>query len=422
MGSIKQSACPHIVILGAGFGGLVLAKKLKNLPVKVTVIDKENHHLFQPLLYQVATAGLSPAEIAMPIRKLLRGHSNTNVILDEVVDVDQDQQEVVLKTRKIPYDFLVIATGATHSYFGHDEWAKYAPGLKAIEDATMIRRNILFSFEKAEMEDDPVKQKEWMTFVIVGGGPTGVELAGAIAELACRVIYKDFHNINSRDARIVLVEALPRILTTYPEDLSAKAQKDLETLGVEVLVNSPVQQVNKDCVELKDQVIKAHTIIWAAGVQATPVGKWLDIETDKVGRVKVDSYCRVPQYENIFVIGDAALFLENDKPLPGVAPVAKQQGEYLAEYFEKIFENKKEEIQPFHYVDKGSLATIGRSKAIVHIGKIKSSGFLAWITWWLVHILYLTGFKNKTFVFLQWIWSYLSFNRGARLITHEEKE
>ena len=407
---------PHVVIIGAGFAGLRAAQGLANAPVTVTVLDRSNHHLFQPLLYQVATAGLSPAEIATPIRNILRHQSNTEVHLCEVIGIDPLKKRVLLPDREMTYDILVIATGARHGYFGHDEWEAFAPGLKSIQDATRIRERILLSFEKAEMETDPEFRQRELTFILVGAGPTGVEMAGSIAELASTILSSDFRTIKKGSARILLIEAGPRILASFSERSSSRAIKDLTRLGVEVMVNSRVGEVDAEGVVLNGKRIYANTVIWAAGVVASPAGKWLGAETDRAGRVLVQPDLSVPGYPDIFVLGDTACFLEQGKPLPGVAPVAMQQGYYVADLIKDRLANRNA-TRPFHYRDKGNLATIGRSSAVAEIGRIRLAGGIAWLTWLFVHILYLIGFRNRVLVVIQWAWAYVTFQRGARIIT-----
>jgi NADH dehydrogenase len=411
---------PHVVIVGAGFGGLHAARALKNAPVQITVIDRRNHHLFQPLLYQVATAGLSPADISAPIRSILKGQANTSVVLAEVTGIDVQEQRVIMHDKSIPYDYLIVATGARHSYFGHDEWEAYAPGLKTIPDATAIRRQILLSFESAEIEPDLEKRRALLTFVLVGAGPTGVEMAGAIAELAHTALASDFRTIDPASARIILVEAMPRILTAFPESLAKKTQKALNQLGVEVRTHSAVEAINDDGVVIGGQLLPTKTVIWTAGVTASLAGKWLGADVDRAGRVKVQDDLTLPNYPSIFVIGDTASLMQNGKPLPGVAPVAMQEGRYVASLIKQdIIGNKQH--KPFHYLNKGNVATVGRSYGIIDLGWIRLSGFLAWLAWLAIHIFYLIGFRNRLLVMFQWAWAYLTFQRGARLITFENE-
>jgi len=422
---------PRVVIVGAGFGGLQAARALRNVPVEVTVIDRSNHHLFQPLLYEVATAVLSPADISAPIRNILKKQTNARVILAEVTGVDLQQQRVLIHDRSVPYDYLILATGARHSYFGHDAWEPFAPGLKSIPDATAIRRKILLAFEAAEIEPDLEKQRALMTFVLVGAGPTGVEMSGAIAELAHKALASDFRNIDPTSARIILVEAAPRILTAFPEVLAKKAQKALNRLGVEVRTQAPVEAIDENGVVIAGKPLAAKTVIWTAGVTASPAGKWLGVETDRVGRVKVSGDLTIPGHPNIFVIGDTASVIENGKQLPGMAPVAMQEGRYVASMIAHRVSGKKNvrtrrsgetsalAVAPFHYINKGNVATVGRSYGVVEIGKLRVAGFFAWVLWLAIHIFYLIGFRNRILVMFQYAWAYLTFQRGARLITFE---
>lgn len=415
---MTQPRSPKVVVIGAGFGGLIASKSLGSNGLRVTLIDKTNHHVFQPLLYQVATAGLSPAEIAVPIRSIVRGHPQTEVILDEVTGIDREQQTVRLKSGNlVGYDFLVIATGATHSYFGQDGWQHFAPGLKTLEDASIIRRDILLAFEKAEVEPDPERRRSLLNFVIVGGGPTGVELAGALAELSRRVLARDFRHIDPKSARIILVEAGERLLNTFPRKLSAQAQRDLERLGVDVRCSSRVESVTGQGVQIGSDFVPAETVIWAAGVQSSPVGKWLGVETGPGGRVPVRPDLTLENHPEIFVIGDCALAMsEKGTALPGVAPVAMQQGRYVAQVMLRRIRGGRDP-GPFRYRNKGNLATIGRSSAIADFGFLQLGGFAAWGLWLLIHILYLIGFRNRVLVLIQWAWAYLTFQRGSRLIT-----
>jgi NADH dehydrogenase len=407
---------PRVVIVGAGFGGLSAAKALAAAPVDVTVIDRRNYHLFQPLLYQVATAGLSPADIASPIRAILRHQANASVMLAKVTGVDAESNEVVADGRRIPFDYLILATGARHAYFGHDDWEMHAHGIKKIDDATYLRRRILLAFEKAETETDPAERRRLLNFVVVGGGPTGVEMAGAIAELARKALAADFRTIDPRLARIVLVEAGPRLLAGFDPDLSEAAGRSLEALGVEVRVSTAVTQCDAAGVSMGEERVETRTIVWAAGVRASQAGKWLGAETDRAGRVKVGPDLSVPGQPNIFVIGDTACALGRDgKPLPGVAPVAKQQGRYVARLIEARL--RGQDLAPFAYRDLGSMATIGRKFAVVQMGRLKLTGFPAWLLWSVAHIYFLIGFRNRIVVALNWGWNYLTFQRGTRLIT-----
>jgi NADH dehydrogenase len=409
---------PRVVIVGAGFGGLRAATALREVPVHVTVIDRNNHHLFQPLLYQVATASLSPADICAPIRHVLRKQKNTEVLMGEITGMDVQEQRVLMGDQAVPYDYLILATGAGDSYFGHNEWAKFAPGLKSIRQATEIRSRILWAFEQAEKESDEEKRQALLTFVLVGAGPTGVEMAGSIAGLAHKTLTNEFHNINPADARIILVEAVPRILLAFPERLANIAKNALNQLGVEVRNNSPVEDINDEGVVIGGKLLPAKTVIWTAGVAASPAGKWLGTETDRSGRVVVSSDVSVPGHPNIFVLGDTAHFEENGKPLPGVAQVAIQQGNYVA----GVIANRvagKEPGKAFHYVDKGNMATVGRYHGIVAIGKLQFTGILAWFAWLVLHLMFLVGFRNRLVVMLIWFWYYTTFQRGARIITSE---
>jgi NADH dehydrogenase len=407
---------PRVVIVGGGFGGLSAAKALAGQPFEVTLIDRNNHHLFQPLLYQVATAGLSPADIASPIRGILRGQKNARVMLAEVTGIDLKRRQVTADGRRIGYDHLIVATGARHAYFGHDDWAPYAPGLKTIDDATALRRRIQLAFEQAEASDDAEERKRLMTFVVIGGGPTGVEMAGAIAELAKRALAADFRDIDSRCACIILVEAAPRVLTPFDPALSEAARRSLETLGVEVRLGVPVCECNAEGVRVGDEFIPTRTIIWAAGVMASPAGRWLGADIDRAGRVKVNPDLSLPGQPDVFVIGDTAtLAMPSGGPLPGVAPVAKQQGQYVARLL--VARSRGETVEPFAYRDYGTLATIGRKRAVAQFGKLKLSGFIAWLLWSLAHVYFLIGFRNRFVVALNWAWSYVTFQRGSRLIT-----
>jgi NADH dehydrogenase len=415
---IPSTVLPRIVIVGAGFGGLRAAKALRHAEARVTVIDRQNHHLFQPLLYWVATAGLSPADISSPIRSILHGQKNTEVMMAEVTSIDLEQQRVLMGDHAVPYDYLVLATGAHDNYFGHPEWEEYAPGLKSITDATSIRRKILLAFEAAEIESDPQKIQSLLTFVLVGAGPTGVEMAGAIAELAHKALTSDFRHIDTRSTRIILVEAAPRILGTFPASLTRRTRRKLERMGVEVRENSPVTRVDEHGVVIDGEYIEAHNIIWSAGVSASPAGTWLGADVDRAGRVKVESDLSLPGHPNVFVIGDTASVIQDGKPLPGVAPAAMQEGHYVASLIMQRMAGK-EQHKPFRYFNKGNLATVGRSYALVDLGPLKMTGFFAWITWLVVHIFYLIGFRNRVVAMFQWAWTYLTYSRGARLITLE---
>jgi NADH:ubiquinone reductase (H+-translocating) len=410
---------PRVVIVGAGFGGLRAARALRNAPVQVTVIDRNNHHLFQPRLYQVATASISPAEICAPIRSVLKKQQNTEVLLAEVTSVDVQAQRVLIHDQSIPYDYLILATGARDSYFGHDDWALIAPGLKSVVQATGIRRKLLLAFEMAERETDPEKRQALLTFVLVGAGPTGVEMAGAIGGLAHKTLIADFRHINPKEARIVLVEALPRILPTFDEGLANKARNALTRLGIEVRTSSPVEAIDSEGVVVAGERIPSKTVIWTAGVAAAPAGQWLGAETDRAGRVKVGSDVTVPGHPNIFVLGDTASCTQDGKPLPGVAQVAMQQGRYVASVIADRIAGKAH-TQPFRYVDKGTMATVGRFYGIVEAGKFCTAGVVGWFLWLVLHLMFLIGFRNRIVVGFQWLVFYTTFQRGARLITFED--
>lgn len=406
----------RVVIVGAGFGGLSAAQGLARADVDVVVIDRQNHHTFQPLLYQVATAGLSPADIAYPIRSILRSQANAEVVLAEVTGVDLDARTVMMTDRNLAYDTLVLATGAGHAYFGRDDWAPVAPGLKTIDDATTLRRNILIAFEKAEAETDPEERRRLQTFIVIGGGPTGVEMAGAIAELAKRTMAADFRNIDPRKTRVVLIEGGKQLLGAFDPDLSGKASKALGHIGVDVRLGRPVIDCDRQGVSFGDTRIESRTIIWAAGVKASPAGQWLAAVTDHVGKVKVDPDLTLPWHPGVFVIGDTAHAVNSDgKPLPGIAAVAKQQGSDVARRIKARLEGKT--MPDFCYRDRGSMATIGRKSAVAHIGRWRLSGGLAWLIWCFAHVYFLIGFRNRMVVVANWIWNYLTFQRGARLIT-----
>lgn len=412
-----MGSSPRVVVVGGGFGGLSAARALGSAGVRILLIDKQNHHLFQPLLYQVATAALSPADIAWPIRRILRRQQNAEVLMAEVTGVDPLARRVLLGDRSEAYDYLVLASGATHSYFGHDEWAPYAPGLKEIVDATQIRRRILMAFECAEAVNDSGRRQKFLTFVVVGGGPTGVEMAGTMSELARKALAADFRRIDLRTARVVLVEAGPRLLSSFPESLSDYARQALVNLGVDVQTGVAVTGCDADGVDTASGRIDAATIVWAAGVEASPVARWLDVPADRAGRVIVGEDLSVPGRDGVFVIGDAALYQHGtNKPLPGVAPVAKQQGAYVGAVIASRVSGKPKPA-PFRYRDSGQLATIGRRAAVVDFGRVRFTGRLAWWFWGIVHIYFLIGVRSRLLVAIQWLWSYLTFDRGARLIT-----
>lgn len=407
---------PHVVIIGGGFGGLEAARAFKGAPVQVTLVDRTNHHLFQPLLYQVAIAGLAPADIAAPIRAILRHQKNVTVILAEALGVDFEQQVVHFTEADLHYDYLILATGGRTSYFGHDEWEKFAPGLKDLDDAVEIRRRVLLAFEAAEKETDAERRQELLTFVIVGGGPTGVELAGAIAELAHTVLASDFRNINPREARIILLEGGPRILPSFAPDLSDNALKQLRDLGVNVRTNTIVTNIDETGAYLGEQKINAATVIWGAGVQATAFTSKLGVPHDRGGRVILEPDLTLPGHKNVFAIGDMASYThQTGKPLPGVSPVAMQMGRCAARNV--LHAIKGEPYETFKYHDKGNMATIGRNAAIAEIGKLHLTGFIAWLAWLFVHLMFLIGFRNRVAALFNWGWSYFTYQRGSRLIT-----
>jgi NADH:ubiquinone reductase (H+-translocating) len=407
---------PRVVIVGAGFGGLNAARVLARQPVQITIVDRKNHHTFQPLLYQVATAGLSPGEIASPIRAIFRGETNVLSLLEEVQDFDLDRRLVKTAEQEIPYDYLIVAAGATHAYFGHDEWEPYAPGLKTIEDALEIRRRVLLAFELAERQSVSGASTEPLNFVVVGAGPTGVELAGTLAEINQHVLAHEFRSIDPSRARILLLEGGPRVLPAYAEDLSRSAEAQLRHLGVEVRTGTLVTGIEPGVVRIGDTRIVAPVILWAAGVAASPLGKKLGAPCDRAGRVLVQPDLSLPGHPEVFVIGDlAALKDEKGKMLPGVAPVAIQEGKYVGNLIRNELHGKPH--QSFSYWDKGSLATIGRAAAVAQFGRIHISGFVAWLSWLFIHIFFLIGFRNRLLVFIQWAWSYVTYERGARLIT-----
>jgi NADH dehydrogenase len=415
----------RVVIIGGGFGGLYVAKALGRAPVSVAVVDRRNFHLFQPLLYQVATGGLSPGEIASPLRVVLRKNRNTEVLLGEAIDLDVANRRVILRDGEIPYDTLIVATGATHHYFGNDQWEAVAPGLKTIENATEIRSRLLLAFEHAEREPDPAARRAWLNFVIVGAGPTGVELAGALGEIANDTLRRDFRHIDPRQAAILLVEGERRVLPTFPPDLSAKAERQLIALGVRSLTSARVTAIDADGVTVTVNGsagrIATHTVLWAAGVRASRLGKVIaeraGAQLDRAGRVIVEPDLSVPGHPEIFVIGDLSSFThQGGKPLPGVAPVAMQQGSYVARLIQSRLAGR-EEPAPFRYFNKGNLATVGRNRAVAEFGKLHISGFPAWFTWVFVHLMYLVEFDNRLLVFTEWVYNYFTRNRGARLIT-----
>ncbi|HTH94627.1 MAG TPA: NAD(P)/FAD-dependent oxidoreductase [Rhodocyclaceae bacterium] len=414
----------HVVIIGGGFGGLEAAKKFKNEDVAVTLIDRTNHHLFQPLLYQVATAGMSSPAIAAPIRHIFRGQANLNVIYGEVTAIDLKRKIVSIgKTGDYDYDTLIVASGATHSYFGNDHWAQYAPGLKTLDDAHEIRRRVLLAYEYAERTSNPKEQQAWLSFAVIGAGPTGVEMAGTLAEIAYKTLRDEFRNIELDRVRITLVEGSDRVLAAYPPDLSAKAQKQLHALGVVVKTNSQVSDINADGIVIgkeNPEFLQARTVIWAAGVAASPLGKQLGVPLDRAGRVIVSSDMTVPGYPDVYIIGDLAACIDaNDNTVPGVSPAAKQMGRCAAGNI--LRKMNGEAPVPFAYKDYGSLATIGRHSAIAAVGKVKLSGFPAWLFWLFVHIYFLIGFRNRLTVFIDWAWAYWTYERNARIIIEHRK-
>ena len=405
---------PHVLILGGGFGGLWATRALASAPLRVTLVDRTNHHLFQPLLYQVAMAGLSSPDIAAPLRHILRGQRNVTVRMDEARAIDVAARRVTLTHGSLDYDYLVVATGARHAYFGHDDWARHAPGLKTLDDALHIRRHMLQAFEAAEREDDPVAQAEWLDFVIIGGGPTGVELAGTLAEIARHALPREFRNSDPRRSRIHLVEAGPRVLPSMPEVLSERARHQLERLGVSVHTGQAVSGIDERGVNIGDRRIDARTVLWAAGVAASPLGAQLGAECDRAGRVKVESDLSLPGRPEVFVIGDLAALAHDGKPVPGVAPAAKQMGAHVARMIRARIAGTA--TMPFRYRDYGNLATIGRMAAVVDLGKLRFSGAIAWLFWLWAHVFFLIGFRNRIVVMGEWVWSYFTYQRHARII------
>ncbi|MEW4491051.1 NAD(P)/FAD-dependent oxidoreductase [Thalassoglobus sp. JC818] len=421
----SERSVPRVVVIGGGFGGVQVAKRLKRSPVQVTLLDRRNFHLFQPLLYQVATGGLATSNIATPLRYMFRKQKNCEVLLADVTGFDLQRKVVILRDGEVPYDHLVVAAGATHSYFGHEEWAHLAPGLKTIEDSAEIRRRIFMSFERAERESNLERRSELMTFVIVGGGPTGVELAGALAEIAQHTLKNDFHHIDPKEARILLIEAAPHILAHMPEDLSKRAAERVRSLGIEIRTQTKVVEIHPDRVTLQSgdqtEIVKTRTVLWGAGVKANPLGKLLateaGLESDRAGRIPVQANLSLIDHPEIFVIGDIASCAgEDGRPLPGLAPVAMQQGQFVAKRIDAIVRGKKHD-EVFHYKDRGSMATLGRSVAVAKIGKREYCGFFAWLMWLVVHLMQIVQFENRMLVLMQWIWNYFTFNRSARLIT-----
>ena len=406
---------PHVVIIGGGFGGLMAARSLRRAPVRVTLLDRRNHHLFQPLLYQVATAALNPSDIAYPIRAILRRQKNVQVLLAEALRIDVDDKRIVLDNGEMSYDYLIVATGVTHSYFGNDQWAEHAPGLKSVEDALDIRRRVYLAYEAAERESDPARQREWLSFAVVGGGPTGVELAGALAEIGKHTLAQDFRAIDPTRVRVLLCEGCDRVLPSYSEELSEKARAQLQRSGVEVRTEAYVSAIDERGIEIGDERVPARTVLWAAGVQASPLARTLGVPLDRAGRVLVGEDLTIPGHPDVFVIGDLAAVTCDGKPVPGVAQGALQGGRHAATCIRNGL--KRKPYPRFSYRDKGSMATIGRAAAIVEAGRFKMSGFFAWLFWWIIHIMFLVGFRNRVLVIFHWAWSYVTFQRGARLIT-----
>lgn len=441
----STSQRPHVVIVGGGFGGLAAARALRDAPVRVTLVDRRNHHLFQPLLYQVATGALSPANIASPLRGLFKKQIHVTSLLGEVTDIDLDRKTLLLGDDALDYDYLIVATGSTQSYFGRDEWRERAPGLKTIDDATDLRRRILLAFERAEREPDPKAMEALLTFVVVGGGPTGVELAGAIAEVAKRTLRGEFRHVRPDDASVLLIEALDRLLPPFHESSSERAHRDLETLGVTVRTNTRVVDIQPGSIQVRPtdadealpdddaaiETILTSNVLWAAGVAASPLGALLgeqsEAELTRSGQVRVAADCRLPGRPEVYVIGDLALFdHDDDGPLPGLAPVAMQQGRHVATLLERRIEGEGDAEEPFRYLDKGQMAVIGRSKAVAEVGTLRFGGLPAWLAWLFIHLMYLTEFENRILVLVQWGWNYLTRSRSSRLITgdvpvHEEQ-
>ena len=415
MNTANSQSMPHVVIVGGGFAGLWATRALASAPVRITLLDRGNHHLFQPLLYQVATAGLSAPDIAAPLRHILRRQRNCTVLMEDVAAIEPAASRLRLSDgRMIDYDFLLLATGATHAYFGHDDWAAHAPGLKTLDDALHIRRRVLSAFERAEAEPDPAARRALLIFAIVGGGPTGVELAGTLAEIARHTLKREFRRIDPRETRVLLLEAGPRVLASFPESLSAKAQQQLEKLGVDVLTGTPVRDIDDDGLLLGDERIAARTVLWAAGIAASPLARSLGVELDRSGRVPVRTDLRAPGIDNIYVAGDLASLQQDGKQVPGVAPAAKQMGAHVAHAIRARLNGR--DAPAFRYRDYGNLATIGRMAAVVHLGKLKLSGAIAWWFWLLAHVFFLIGFRNRLVVMLNWTWAYWTYQRAARII------
>jgi NADH dehydrogenase len=412
---LADGSLPRVIIIGGGFAGLAAAHALRRAPVRVTVVDRQNHHVFQPLLYQVATGGLNPSEIAYPIRRVLRDCKNVEVLMADVKAIDLAQRQVVLDYGTLTFDYLIVATGVTHSYFGHDDWAPFAPGLKTIADALEIRRRVLYAFEAAEREPDPERRRSWLTFAIVGAGPTGVELAGAISEIARFALARDFRHIDPAQARVILLEGSPRVLPSYVDELSAKAETQLKAHHVEVRTGRMVTLIDDQGVNCGDERIEARTVLWAAGVTASPLAQTLGVPLDRAGRVRVEADLTVPGQERVYVVGDLATLEQDGRPIPGVAPAAMQEARHACRNIVRSLRGERR--QAFRYIDKGSLATIGRAAAVADLGWIRLSGVIAWLAWLFVHILFLIGFRSRFIVLFQWAWSYITYERGARLIT-----
>jgi NADH dehydrogenase len=406
---------PHVVILGGGFAGLAAARELHGAPVRITLVDRRNHHLFQPLLYQVATAALNPSDIAYPIRSVLRRQRNVRTLLAKAERIDVERKAVVLADGELSYDYLIVATGATHSYFGRDDWAQWAPGLKSIEDALEIRNRVLSAYEAAEAESDPARVRELLTFVVVGGGPTGVELAGALIEIGRQTVARDFRSFDPRSLRVVLIEGSPRLLPPFDPKLSAEAERELRSLGVEVITGVHVTRIDSEGVGYGDEEIRARTVLWAAGVAASPIGATLGAATDRAGRVQVLPDLTIPGHPEVLVAGDLVSLQFEGRPVPGVAPAAVQAGRHAAKNVRRALLGQP--LQEFRYHDKGSLATVGRAAAVAQFGRFRIAGFVAWWLWWVVHIFYLIGYRNRLAVMIGWAWQYFAFSRGARLIT-----
>ena len=416
---MTDARTPHVIVIGGGFGGLWATRALAHAPVRITLVDRANHHLFQPLLYQVATAGLSAVDIAAPLRHLLRGQENVEVRLDEVRTIDTAQRCVTLDAGTLGYDYLIVATGATHTYFGHDDWSRFAPGLKTLDDAFVVRRKVLEAFEMAEREADAGRRAALLNFVIIGGGPTGVELAGTLAEIARHTLNNEFRRINPRDAHIYLVEAGPRVLPSMPESLSRNAERKLARLGVDVHVGEAVTAIDGNGVEFGGRRVETETVLWAAGVAASPLGRQLSTACDRAGRVPVSPDLSLPDHPEVFVVGDLATVTQDGKPVPGIAPAAKQMGKYVATVIRDRLDGRA--TKPFRYQDYGNLATIGRMAAVVDLRGIHLSGLIAWWFWLIAHVFFLIGFRNRITVLIDWAWSYWTYKRHARIIFGRRK-